>query len=172
MHEQKDFKKGKRSYHFFRNAAIFFGFVLTPIFLFATAYFASRDEQLTAASLSLSLLALLIGVILFFVYIGKIKKTEQGSKLPLLALGLELAAPILILLIAMIDVVLAILCLLPAIILPFIGIVVGIQAFVEAKKQSNRLGVFISLVAIVLPIVVVTVSVVMFSTGVWVIRFM
>ena len=164
-------KKNKK-YNGLRKASIFFGIILTAVGLMVTSYFGPRDEGLTAVSLLLSMLSLLIGVVLYLIYVGKIKGRTEGAKLSFIALGLELAGPILWLICWVLEPVMALLLLLPIIMLPIIGMVTGVQAFSEARKNNHRLGKWIAMLSILLPIVTVLYSIVMFSTGVWVIRFM
>ena len=83
--------KKTKKYHGWRNASILFGVIFTAIGLITTAFFGPRDEGLTAVSLLLTMLSLLIGAMLYLIYVGKIK----GAKLSFIALGLELAGPIL-----------------------------------------------------------------------------
>ena len=164
--------KKKKKYHGWRNASILFGVIFTAIGLMATAFFGPRDEGLTAISLLFSILSLLIGVALYLIYVSKIKGSAEGSKLSFTALGLELAGPILWLICWIVEPVMALLLLLPIIVLPIIGMVTGVQALSEARKNNHKLGKWIAILSIFLPIVVVLYSIVMFSTGVWVIRFM
>lgn len=160
--------KKTKKYHGWRNASILFGVIFTAIGLITTAFFGPRDEGLTAISLLFSMLSLLIGAMLYLIYIGKIK----GAKLSFIALGLELAGPILWLICWIVEPIMALLLLLPIIVLPIIGMVTGVQALSEARKNNHKLGKWIAILSIFLPIVVVLYSIVMFSTGVWVIRFM
>ena len=160
--------KKTKKYHSLRNASILFGIIFTTIGLMATAFFGPRDEGLTAVSFLLTMLSLLIGAMLYLIYVGKIK----GAKLSFIALGLELAGPILWLICWIVEPIMALLLLLPIIVLPIIGMVTGVQALSEARKNNHKLGKWIAILSIFLPIVVVLYSIVMFSTGVWVIRFM
>ena len=77
--------KKTKKYHSLRNASILFGIIFTTIGLMATAFFGPRDEGLTAVSLLLTMLSLLIGAMLYLIYVGKIK----GAKLSFIALGLS-----------------------------------------------------------------------------------
>lgn len=112
-------------------------------------------------------------------------KRMKELRLPLLALGLELACPILFLLSGVVDdlfsffgfsagwgVLLRLALILCGIIVPIAGVALTPQAFLEAKKNKNGAGIFLSLIAFLLPILGLAYVIFMFSTGVWVIRFM
>lgn len=109
-------------------------------------------------------------------------KQRKGLYLPLLALGLEIACPILFWLSGVVDdlfsfsagwgVLLSLVLILCGIIVPIAGVALAPQAFLEAKKSKNGVSIFLSLIAFLLPILGLAYVIFMFSTGVWVIRFM
>jgi len=55
---------------------------------------------------------------------------------------------------------------------PVAGIGMGIYSLCLGREQIGKSGVALSVIAIALPIVVVTVAILLLSTGVFVIRFM
>ena len=67
--------KKTKKYHSLRNASILFGIIFTTIGLMATAFFGPRDEGLTAVSLLLTMLSLLMK------HITSVKRMESMQKL-------------------------------------------------------------------------------------------
>lgn len=133
--------------------------------------FASAPLVLLAAALFIGACALLVH------YLRK-RSAARGKKpkdlMPYAALGLDLAAvPCALLgMLTHFSVSVSLILFLFAIVSPFCGIATGIAALCSGKEKIGRVGVALSAAAIALPILFVLVMIVLFGTGVAVIRLM
>lgn len=102
---------------------------------------------------------------------------EGKSKLPIIALSLDIAAAVSFLLgigcfYSVVLMAFGLLFFLLTVILPVVAVITGIAALCLGKKQIGARGVFISVTAIAAPIILVVVLIILFSTGVAVIHWM
>lgn len=164
----------KRKGFFIYLVGVLFFMLLLPIVLLAMIVMGFWDFRFLL--IACAILSFVWGVVLLFKAIKSIQTTR--TRLPYVAAGLDLACPILLWLapyasnLSSAWALLGILFILFGILAPVVGVVAGLQGFVEAKKAGDRVGMLVAFLAVVIPLIALAYTIVMFSTGVWVIRFM
>jgi len=87
-------------------------------------------------------------------------RAEKPSKLPWIALGLDVLPFLAIWLLSLTE-----LALLPVIFFPILGVFLGFASLFQSEKRLGKLGFCVSLIAALLPIIFVVTIIMMMAVG-------